>query len=225
METPTKCNICLETFDKIKRLTKTLDCGHKYCRKCIASYARDKAKEHAANFLCPDCREPFNPEGLVGKQWLTRWEKRKKALGKIVCPRPNCTGEILGQTCLRCRQRICTLCLEEAHEGPCKEGVVENIEYKIDRTKQCPKCGVNIEKNGGCNHMTCRSCGHDFNWEDVKKGNRRIVIPQRPKLDELIEPKRCQKCARYCQTVDPLCCSCLRREKDVDYEPCQCCRF
>ncbi|CAF4268664.1 unnamed protein product, partial [Rotaria sordida] len=33
-------------------------------------------------------------------------------------------------------------------------------------TKECPKCHTNIEKNGGCNHMTCRKpgCGHEFCW-------------------------------------------------------------
>ena len=222
------CKICLDRFDQIKRLIKTLPCGHTYCRKCIATYARDKAKEYGTNFLCPDCNEPFEPKGLVGKQWLTQWEKRKKALGKVVCPQPGCPGEILGRTCLRCRHLICTFCLEELHDGPCKEGIVKNIIYKINKTKQCPKCGVNIEKNGGCNHMTCQSCGHEFNWDDVKKDDtiRHIQIPQRARLDELEEPKRCQKCARYCQTVDPLCCSCFRREgNDVEYEPCQCCRF
>lgn len=33
-------------------------------------------------------------------------------------------------------------------------------------TKDCPKCNVVIEKNGGCNHMTCRSgsCKFEFCW-------------------------------------------------------------
>jgi hypothetical protein len=31
--------------------------------------------------------------------------------------------------------------------------------------KPCPKCGVNIEKQGGCDHMTCRKCHHNFCWQ------------------------------------------------------------
>lgn len=29
--------------------------------------------------------------------------------------------------------------------------------------KLCPRCSAAIEKNEGCDHMTCR-CGHHFNW-------------------------------------------------------------
>ena len=31
-------------------------------------------------------------------------------------------------------------------------------------TKECTKCNSTIEKNGGCNHMTCRKCKHEFCW-------------------------------------------------------------
>lgn len=29
---------------------------------------------------------------------------------------------------------------------------------------RCPKCGVPIEKNDGCNHMSCPQCNHYWCW-------------------------------------------------------------
>jgi hypothetical protein len=37
----------------------------------------------------------------------------------------------------------------------------------IPGTKLCPKCGIPVQKNDGCNHMTCRTkagCKHEFCW-------------------------------------------------------------
>ena len=31
-------------------------------------------------------------------------------------------------------------------------------------TQECPQCNSTIEKDGGCNHMICKKCNHDFCW-------------------------------------------------------------
>jgi ariadne-1 len=36
--------------------------------------------------------------------------------------------------------------------------------WEQKNTKPCPKCASRIEKDGGCNHMTCKNCNHEFCW-------------------------------------------------------------
>jgi len=44
----------------------------------------------------------------------------------------------------------------------------QNVKWIQANTKECPRCRKFIEKNQGCNHMTCRKeaggCGHEFCW-------------------------------------------------------------
>ncbi|KAG6916584.1 hypothetical protein DXG01_006234 [Tephrocybe rancida] len=40
----------------------------------------------------------------------------------------------------------------------------ETANWIKSNTKECPKCQSTIEKNGGCNHMTCKKCKHEFCW-------------------------------------------------------------
>lgn len=96
----------------------------------------------------------------------------------------------------KCGHIFCFSCLEESHI-PCncemrkqwillgeelykKYGQKIDIDEKknlkhldafawiYDNTKQCPNCDTPIEKNQGCNHMTCRKeaggCGYEFCW-------------------------------------------------------------
>ena len=67
-------------------------------------------------------------------------------------------------------------CGENWHE-PVKCALLRTWKKKCDddsetsnwiaaNTKECPKCKVVIEKDGGCNHMVCKNqnCKADFCW-------------------------------------------------------------
>eukprot|EP01006_Ploeotia_vitrea_P054532 TRINITY_DN67895_c9_g4_i1.p1 TRINITY_DN67895_c9_g4~~TRINITY_DN67895_c9_g4_i1.p1 ORF type:complete len:724 (-),score=113.16 TRINITY_DN67895_c9_g4_i1:70-2241(-) len=40
-----------------------------------------------------------------------------------------------------------------------------NEAWKMNNTLPCPQCKSPIEKKGGCRHMTCARCKHQFCWE------------------------------------------------------------
>ncbi|RKP32796.1 hypothetical protein METBISCDRAFT_25367 [Metschnikowia bicuspidata] len=40
----------------------------------------------------------------------------------------------------------------------------ETLNWLQVNTQSCPKCHALIEKNGGCNHITCKKCAHEFCW-------------------------------------------------------------
>jgi IBR domain, a half RING-finger domain len=39
-----------------------------------------------------------------------------------------------------------------------------NALWVAANTKKCPRCSAAIEKDEGCNHMSCRKCRHEFCW-------------------------------------------------------------
>ncbi|KAF5981890.1 e3 ubiquitin ligase ARI7 [Fusarium coicis] len=41
----------------------------------------------------------------------------------------------------------------------------ETRDWVNANTKQCPSCGVNMQKGPGCFHMTCTLCRYEFCWE------------------------------------------------------------
>lgn len=73
-----------------------------------------------------------------------------------------------------CGYRFCFGCSLTDHQpAPCKlvkqwlkkcADDSETANWISANTKECPKCNSTIEKNGGCNHMTCRKCKHEFCW-------------------------------------------------------------
>lgn len=75
-----------------------------------------------------------------------------------------------------CGESYCFQCGEELHK-PANCDIIklwvaknssesESVNWILANTKKCPSkaCQKPIEKNQGCNHMTCRQCGHHFCW-------------------------------------------------------------
>lgn len=101
------------------------------------------------------------------------------------CPGKNCdmmynvaSGIAREVECIKCHYKFCWSCKQESHHpGSCHvarnwlhkcSNESENLQWILAKTKRCPKCKVHIEKNQGCNHMTCRKavggCGYEFCW-------------------------------------------------------------
>jgi hypothetical protein len=84
---------------------------------------------------------------------------------QVDCPDPTCWGiGYLGFDTVMCficeRQWI----PEEPGSSTDDFDVQEMMGVRV---KQCPSCHESIEKNGGCDHMTCR-CKYEFYWSTLK---------------------------------------------------------
>ncbi|KAI5474421.1 ariadne-1 [Pseudohyphozyma bogoriensis] len=102
------------------------------------------------------------------------------------CPAPNCEyaiecsvpsrslDTIIPSVECTCGNAFCFGCGEQNHE-PCCCPIVkrwlkkcaddsETSNWISANTKECTKCHSTIEKNGGCNHMTCKKCKWEFCW-------------------------------------------------------------
>lgn len=48
--------------------------------------------------------------------------------------------------------------------------------------KQCPMCGIYIERNQGCAQMLCKSCKHTFCWYCLQNLDVSLAVTQLPNL-------------------------------------------
>uniref|UniRef100_A0A0K0EH93 RBR-type E3 ubiquitin transferase n=1 Tax=Strongyloides stercoralis TaxID=6248 RepID=A0A0K0EH93_STRER len=97
----------------------------------------------------------------------------------IKCPGTDCLSVIFAENasykevkCSNCSKKMCFSCSFQFHapancsnmikwKRKCEDDS-ETSNYIRAHTKECPKCHTTIEKNGGCNHMTCKFCSNEF---------------------------------------------------------------
>ncbi|KAJ7684220.1 hypothetical protein DFH06DRAFT_1072788 [Mycena polygramma] len=112
------------------------------------------------------------------------------------CPSPDCqtvyrpSGTGTAFQCPSCLIHICPTCNVEYHDGmTCAEhqdnltgGLAALAKWReMNGVKQCPNCHADIEKTGGCNHMTCFFCKTHICWVCLKtfsdQGNDGGIYP------------------------------------------------
>ena len=146
------------------------NCPQANCREAVTE---EEVAEVRPNLLSKF--ESYQLRSFVEIDGMARW-----------CPGPGCTRvamEMEGSgvenfsrvaECDECDTRFCLRCGQEPHSpANCEElarwnekcrNESETANWILANTKPCPKCSCRIEKNQGCNHMSCQQCKYEFCW-------------------------------------------------------------
>ncbi|CAM9538939.1 unnamed protein product [Pylaiella littoralis] len=132
---------CIVCFDH-KPMDRCARCpeGHAMCKTCVKSYVT----------------ETLMPQGTIF------WD-RIKCGGSSTC------GHLFGPsvTSLLARSIVKKIEIKQMDVAHLVAGERDPTSAKwiSKHSKDCPNCGVPIQKSSGCMHMTCVVCRHDF-WYD-----------------------------------------------------------
>ena len=188
-----KCKICEDDIseeDKIKN--KCEQCNNYFCSECLYLHIKELIKKGKYALFCPACsflytmnkiekilsyNNKYQNEIINLKKLLEKSKTKNIILSNpelMFCPIANCDG--FAKKNKNKEYNICTMghkfcikCGELWHEnGICKDE--ENVDELFEEyrkkynLKNCPYCNIITNKNGGCNHITCKYCGKDWCW-------------------------------------------------------------
>ncbi|VEU38482.1 unnamed protein product [Pseudo-nitzschia multistriata] len=168
-----------------------MSCWHDFCANaieqegpscvyvtCPEATCTEVVTEVEFQKAAPDYLQKFQTYQLrnfVESNRLTRWCPGK-GCDRIACAPTASAMEQDGNVanCDSCYTSFCMVCGEEPHApSECKDlakwnekcrNESETANWILANTKSCPKCASRIEKNQGCNHITCQRCKHEFCW-------------------------------------------------------------
>jgi len=186
-----KCEICTDEKDRSLFLQCSPQCNHElYCTQCLRE-TFDQVMNNMQDpfFRCPrpDCRKEVNIEVVRQVFDSDRFElfqarssriRRERNMIDVTCPLCNATARIERTDtpwymCQSCHRVSCYHHRVAWHNGiSCDQYDLNNqqvqeslnfIQSELQRglMRQCSRCRHPIQKNQGCNHMTCR-CGYEF---------------------------------------------------------------
>ncbi|XP_054715382.1 uncharacterized protein LOC129224860 [Uloborus diversus] len=182
------CGICqMEVAEQRHRLEY---CGHAYCKECLLHLFQNS---DSFPLRCLVCESPIvlvDISWAIKEEKSLQYEIYKKSLDAFIltqtdmkyCPSPNCSMIYRATknaenifNCPCCGNSICTNCEALFHFGmSCSlyQGCKIDDDYSLkawmkedpNNRKICPSCSAPIEKNEGCNHMTCWKCKTHMCW-------------------------------------------------------------
>ncbi|KAF8834551.1 hypothetical protein BDN67DRAFT_992642 [Paxillus ammoniavirescens] len=180
------CGICFDEQPEYDAATVD-DCSHTICRSCLRDFVCSKIQEHRFPILCPICTAvDKNPNPAVISRFLVEqigiteeqfqvWTEMELAEVSVFIQCRECNGsafvdrEDLEETtvilcpeqdcyhawCKECQQTIDPDGPEHSCDGSSE---LDNL-MQEQGWKYCPTCRTPIQKDAGCNHMTCISPG------------------------------------------------------------------
>ncbi|DBA01074.1 TPA: hypothetical protein N0F65_002684 [Lagenidium giganteum] len=187
------CQVCLDHASAHDAFVLTR-CGHGFCCACITQYVTVQINDGRVDPVCFSenrtdggeahvCGQAIADEDVQSLVSAATWEKVERFRlfqsnpNARVCPQCDHVQVFeRGHKKLQCVCATCatTFCFvhNDAHLGQkCAKYVkamaaAESHAQAVIRntTKPCPGCRNPIEKNGGCNHMTCSRCQTEFCW-------------------------------------------------------------
>ncbi|KDO31876.1 hypothetical protein SPRG_03092 [Saprolegnia parasitica CBS 223.65] len=138
-------------------------CATRVCTPCLQTWYGATQPGHLLSpphLTCPFCRRDPTLDVLL------RFNRQACAV-TTGHRRPQWRHDVYYGWCLACygvKIMANRACVEapptEISDFSCTDCIAAHVR---SRFKRCPRCTVRIEKDGGCNHMTC-DCGQHFCW-------------------------------------------------------------
>ncbi|OWA50735.1 E3 ubiquitin-protein ligase ARIH2 [Hypsibius exemplaris] len=190
---PRECAVCLETFPSALMVANA-QCGHEFCRDCWNYYLGAQVEEGKGyDIQCMEtkCAAILGEEFVIGLLSNSAMKEKfrlrffrdciESHMNFALCATHGCGRVFFAEhpdnkrvSCDKCKAEFCFACGSDYHL-PCDCRTIRHwwrkiaedantASYMAAHTKDCPSCERSIEKNGGCNHMVCRICKHEFCW-------------------------------------------------------------
>ena len=184
------CQICFDSY-KIDEMYTLDECSHRFCFDCLKGHMDAHINDGNIKIKCPslDC-EHFITETEVqhvdfGNLERFREFQLKNTLETMpdfrYCPQTDCGGAMIKaegtnqMQCPTCNFEFCFECNDAYHDNfSCEDyqkwkvenanGDARYTQWIRENAKACPTCRAHIQKNGGCNKMTCYKCKKKFCW-------------------------------------------------------------